>query len=248
MTLLKHEIDKESPVPLYAQLKEIIKDEINSSNFKPGQLIPSERELVDLFEVSRPTVRQAVNELVNEGILNKKKGLGTFVAKPKIRQQFLENLTSFQNEMREKGLPYATKVIDMKEVKTNSSLKEIFGEHHTDFFYLERLRYINNNPVVLVSTYIPKSLAEGLLSEDLTNVSLYETLQSKYGLQIHRAIRVMEAVNSSDYESKFLEIEPDAAIMFIKTTGYLLNDEIFEYSIARYRGDLSTFTVNISIS
>ncbi|MBS4221730.1 GntR family transcriptional regulator [Lederbergia citrea] len=245
--ILTDAINKSSPLPLYYQLKELIKKEIEYGKLNPGDMIPSERDFVEWFEISRPTVRQAINELVNEGILNRKKGLGTFVAKPKISQSFLENLTSFQNEMKAKGLPYATKVIEIKEVPSSRELESIFGKNYSSFIYMKRLRFIKENPVVVVSTYIPKLLAPGLKDEDLTNVSLYETLQTKYDLKINRATRVMESVIASDEDVKWLELENVAAVMFIKTIGYLEDDRIFEYSIAKYRGDLTKFTLNLSI-
>ncbi|MFS0779948.1 GntR family transcriptional regulator [Neobacillus sp. 3P2-tot-E-2] len=245
--LLNDSINKESPLPLYYQLKELIKKEIEEGKLTPGEMIPSERDLGERFEISRPTVRQAINELVNEGILNRKKGLGTFVAKPKISQQFLENLTSFQNEMKAKGLPYSTKVIEQKEVLSSPELESVFGEGYSSYIFIKRLRYIKDNPVVVVSTYIPKQLAPDLINADLTNASLYETLQLNYNLKIQRAQRVMEAVVASDEDAKWLELEKVSAAMFIKTTGFLEDNRIFEYSLARYRGDLTNFTVNLSI-
>ncbi|WP_413303561.1 GntR family transcriptional regulator [Bacillus sp. 1P10SD] len=245
--VLSNAINKESPLPLYYQLKELIKKEIEKGNLKPEEMIPSERDLGEKFEISRPTVRQAINELVNEGVLSRKKGLGTFVAKPKISQEFLENLTSFQNEMKSKGLPYSTKVIELKEVSTTPELESVFGTDYSTFIFMKRLRYIKDNPVVVVSTYIPKALAPGLINEDLTNVSLYETLQTKYNLKIQRAKRVMEAMVASEEDSKWLELEKVSAVMFIKTTGFLDDNRVFEFSLARYRGDLTNFTVNLSI-
>ncbi len=244
---MNNQIDKESPLPLYYQLKELIKKEISANRMKPGEMIPSERELGEMFHISRPTVRQAINELVNEGALYRKKGLGTFVSVQKINQQFLENLTSFKVEMEEKGLPFSTKMISIKEIKATPDLQKVFGEKHPTFIYLERLRFVEQNPVVVVSTYIPKDLAPGLINEDLTHFSLYEILQKSYQLKVNRATRQMEAVNVSEDDAKWLEMETNAAIMFIKTIGYLEDDQPFEYTIARYRGDLSSFTVNTSI-
>ncbi|WLR51655.1 GntR family transcriptional regulator [Bacillus tianshenii] len=240
-------INKESPLPLYYQLKELLKKEIDSGKLKPGEMIPSEREFVEMFEISRPTVRQAINELVNEGVLNRKKGLGTFVAKQKISQQFLENLTSFQHEMETKGLPYSTRVLGIKTIPSNPTLEDVFGVTYPEYIYIERLRFVKDTPIVVVSTYIPKALAPGLIDEDLTNASLYQTLQDKYGLEISRATRIMEAVNVTNEDAKRLEVEVGSAIMYFKTTGFLTDDRAFEYTIARYRGDSSSFTVNLSI-
>ncbi|KHF41672.1 GntR family transcriptional regulator [Halalkalibacter okhensis] len=240
-------INKDSPLPLYYQVKELLKKEIHINKIKVGEMIPSERELSDMFDISRPTVRQAINDLVNEGVLKRKKGLGTFVSQPKINQRFLENLTSFKDEMEEKGLPNSTKLLDIKDVDCNDHINKIFHEKYNKFVYIERLRYVKKSPVVIVSTYIPKELAPDLLKEDLTNFSLYEILQKTYHLNIKNAKRIMEAINASSQEAIWLNIEPNAAVMLIKTIAYLDNQMPFEYTIARYRGDFSSFTVNTSI-
>lgn len=243
--MVKNKLQKESPLPLYYQLKEIIKRQIEEGHLQPGDAIPSERELVETYKISRPTVRQAINELVTEGLLFREKGRGTFVSKQKIKQFFLESLTSFSEEMKQKGLSFSTKVIGMEVVSNTSMLTSVFGDRYNKFFRIDRLRYVQGEPVVVVTTYVPCSIAPNLDEEDLINQSLYDILQNKYGLKISRATRVVEAINSSDEDAALLEIEPLSAIQLIRTTGYLEGDIPFEYSIARYRGDLSSFTVSL---
>ncbi|MCM3410864.1 GntR family transcriptional regulator [Metabacillus litoralis] len=244
--MLKGRINKESPLPLYYQLKDIIKSSIENGYLQPEQSIPSERELSETFEISRPTVRQALNELVNDGSLIRKKGLGTFVAKPKVFQQFLETLTSFNNDMKQMGLPFTTQVVTQKQLSPLPMLENIFGSSFKGFTYIERIRLIENRPIVLVSTYVPIELAPSLKNDDLTNSSLYELLSSKYNLQIDRATRVLEAINVDENDAGSLSLEIGAAVMSIKTTGYLKSNKPFEYTIARYRGDFSSFTVNLT--
>ncbi|UGB29318.1 GntR family transcriptional regulator [Metabacillus sp. B2-18] len=244
--MLKGKINKESPLPLYYQLKDIIKNSIENGYLQPEHTIPSERELSETFEISRPTVRQALNELVNDGSLIRRKGLGTFVAKPKVFQQFLETLTSFNNDMKQMGLPFTTQVVTQKQLAPLPMLESIFGTSYKGFTYIERIRLIENRPIVLVSTYVPIELATSLKDDDLTNSSLYELLCSKYNLQIDRATRVLEAINVEEKDAESLSLEIGAAVMSIKTTGYLKNNQPFEYTIARYRGDFSSFTVNLT--
>ncbi|MCC5801764.1 GntR family transcriptional regulator [Rossellomorea vietnamensis] len=239
-------INKDIPIPLYYQLKEILKDRIKSGDLRTGELIPSERELVEQYEISRPTVRQAVNELVSEGLLRKEHGKGTYVAKPKISQWFLENLTSFSDEMVEKGLEYSTKVLKKTIVSADSTLVEIFGDRYKSYYRLDRLRFVKNEPYVLVTTYLPVGTAEDLLDEDFENASLYKTLEAKYGLNIGYADRVIEAVNVTEEDAKHLGVDPMHAVQLITTKGFLEDDQLFEYSIARYRGDTSNFTIRVS--
>ncbi|WP_270179786.1 GntR family transcriptional regulator [Alkalihalobacillus sp. CinArs1] len=238
-------IQKDVPIPLYYQLKEILKERIKSGDLETGELIPSERELGEIYEISRPTVRQAINELVSEGFLRKEHGRGTYVAKQKISQWFLQNLTSFSEEMAEKGLDFSTTVLKKEVVGVDSTLEEVFEGNFEQFYRLERLRCVNGEPYVIVTTYIPVKLAEGLIDEDLEQYSLYKTLEKKYQFQIGYADRVIEASNANKEDADLLAVDSTSAIQLIKTRGYLENDEVFEYSIARYRGDLSNFTVRV---
>jgi len=101
--MLDEVLDKSTPIPLYFQLKEIIKDKIDSGKLKPGDILPSERELSQVYQISRPTIRQALKELVNEGLLYREKGKGTYVSKPKINYGFIQKLTTFYDDIKEKG-------------------------------------------------------------------------------------------------------------------------------------------------
>ncbi|TXK77184.1 GntR family transcriptional regulator [Paenibacillus sp. N3.4] len=238
-------LQKDSPIPLYYQLKEFLKGEIESGSLAHGMLIPSERELVEVCQISRPTVRQAISELVFEGLLTREKGRGTLVAHPKHDQWFLENMISFSKEMEMKGLTHFTKVISLQVVKAEAKLISIFGPNCEEVICLERLRFVENEPLVIVKTFIPKVLVPGFMEENLAEASLYDVIETKYGYQISHVIRVLEAINADDEDAELLEVEPMSAIQLIKSTGYLSGGEPFEYSIARYRGDSTSFTLNL---
>jgi len=238
-------LEKDSPVPLYYQLKERIKKEIQEGRLSSGDSIPSEREFVDGCGISRPTVRQAITELVSEGILHREKGRGTFVAKPKIDQWFLESLTSFSKEMELKGVKHHTKTLRQEMIEPDTTLTSIFGMECGKVLCLERLRYVEEQPVVAVTSYIPVDLAPGLESENFEKASLYDLIENKYGLKISHARRVLESINVSEEDKSLLEVEPDAAIHLIRTTAFLEGSVPFEYSVARYRGDKNSFTVTL---
>lgn len=238
-------VEKSNPLPLYFQLKEVLKEKIEKGIYKPDDPIPSERELIDMYGISRTPVRQALNELVAEGLLRREHGRGTFVAHKKIDQMFLKNLSSFGDEMEREGLSFETKILNKQITENNSILQEIFGETHQFFYRIDRLRCIEKDPYVLVTTYIPAAIAPGLLDEDLEKNSLYRTLESKYGVNISYAKRVMEAINVAEEDADILKISPMAAVQMTKTTAFQTDSQPFEYSIARYRGDLSKFTVEV---
>lgn len=244
--MLEHSrLEKDSPIPLYYQLKELIRNAIREKGLVPGDPIPSERELVEQYQISRPTVRQAINELVNEGLLVREKGRGTFVAKPKLDQWFLTNMLSFTKEMSLKGLSHSTRVLDLRVVPIEPRLSEIFGEACREVVRLERLRFVEGTPAVVVTTYIPRDIAPDIERENLEQRSLYELIETKYGHEISYGRRVVEAVNASGEDAALLQVEKGAAIQLIKTTGYLSDNRPFEYSIARYRGDFNSFTVTL---
>ncbi len=106
MIILEQKLNRKIPVPLYYQLKEIIKEEIEEGKLKPGDPIPSERELSEKYGISRPTVRQALKELVYEGWLTREKGRGTFISKPKIDYGFIQHFTTFYDDMVKKVIHY----------------------------------------------------------------------------------------------------------------------------------------------
>ena len=110
----KSKINKNTPVPLYFQLKTLILDEIKSGRYKVGDAIPTEKELSEMFEISRTTVRQAVMELVQEGWLYREKSKGTFVAQPKIRQDFIQKIESFNDQITRSGMTPSTEVLALK--------------------------------------------------------------------------------------------------------------------------------------
>ncbi|WP_163536326.1 GntR family transcriptional regulator [Gracilibacillus sp. YIM 98692] len=247
MKKVKAGIDKNNPLPLYFQLKEIIKKDIENGVLKPGEPILSERELIEMYDISRTPVRQALDELVSEGLLRREHGKGTFVTGKKISQWFLENLRSFGDEMNEKGLEYRTILLSKQIVETNSILEEIFGSKYTRFYHLERLRYVKEEPYVLVTTYVPYDLAPNLLEEDLENQSLYKTLETNYELHISYALRDIEAINVNEEDAEKIGVHPASAIHLTKTVAYLSDDKPFEYSIGRYRGDLNKFSVRVPL-
>ena len=237
-------LNKDIPIPLYYQLKEILLAEIKQA--EKGSDFPTELELCKHFDISRPTVRQAINELVVEGYLQRIKGKGTFIAEPKIRQDFLVALQSFTEEMREKGLVPSTKALELKQVlcdeKVSNALNIPVG---SEVVQLTRLRSANDIPIVLVVTYLPYVKVPNILSKDWEYESLYRVLEEEYGLTIDHAIRTLEARVASEDEANLLGIQEGDPIQFIETTTYLTDGTPIEYSLANYRGDRSEFTFEL---
>lgn len=238
-------IQKDSPLPLYYQLKEIIRNQVINGLLMPGEMISSEKELVQQFNISRPTVRQAINELVAEGLLTRIKGKGTFVAKRQLSQWSLESMTSFADDMSKKGVPHSTKVLQIDVVDSESMLYSTFHLEQAKYFRVERLRFINMQPIAIVTTYVPCFMAPELEQDQLEQNSLYDLIRHKYKRKISHATRELIASHASVEDAHQLGLEPMSAIQLVKTIGYLDRDKAFEYTIARYRGDASSFLVKV---
>ncbi|REK71211.1 GntR family transcriptional regulator [Paenibacillus paeoniae] len=245
--LFSKKLNKDIPVPYYYQLKEILLEYIVEKPDNNNQ-IPTEIELSEHFGISRPTVRQAINELVFEGYLTRQKGKGTFITKTKINQSFLQVLESFNHEMVRKGLTPTTKVIGLKVMEADSSIAEMLKIAVNDqVIQLRRLRFANDEPIVYVITYLPYEKCQAIMDKDFQRESLYDLLSKECGFELLKAVRKLEAVLAGEYESQILEIEKGTPIQFIKSVTYLADETPIEYSLAKYRGDRSQFTFELGI-
>jgi GntR family transcriptional regulator len=240
-------LEKTTPVPLYYQLKKGLLDMINGKTIGEGDMLPPESELCESLNVSRPTVRQALTELTNEGYLTRYKGKGTFVSRPKVEDRFFSKLETFNKEMEAKGFVPRTSVLSIKKITGNPDAAQHLGLSANDaLLYLARLRFIDKTPLVYVETFIPFEPYKKLMDVDLSANSLYDSLEKIYRVRVNRVVRKIEAVNAAAKETRLLKIARNKAISLVRTVGF--SDEAsgpVEFSIARYRGDLNKFTVEI---
>ena len=171
-------LDKDVPIPLYFQLKEIIEEKITSGQLEPGDLLPSERELSDRYNISRPTIRQALQELVNEGLLYREKGKGTFVAKPKIKYGFIQRLTTFYEDMERKGYKLKTKIRKQEIREAPKRIAEKLNlKTDNKVIFLDRVRYIEEEPIVRVLNFVPYEKCPRLIDINLEDKSLYKVMR-----------------------------------------------------------------------
>jgi len=241
-----YHVNKDTPIPLYYQLKTLIKNMIDQNILKVGDMIPTENELCEHLGVSRPTVRQALSDLVADGHLNRMKGKGTFVSKPKIDVRFLQKLESFNAEMQQKGLIPSTYVLELNKIPAIEAVNlKLNLEPDDPLILLSRLRFANGEPVVYVDTHIPYNRFPKLLDKDFTVNSLYGEMESLYDSCVFRVMREIEAVNANRREAELLGIEMGKAICLVKTVAYTNSGTAVEYSVARYRGDRSKFSVEL---
>jgi len=240
------EIHKDIPIPVYYQLKEIIREKIEIGELKIGEKITSENKLSEIFQISRMTVRQAIKELVGEGLLYSDKGRGTFVCKPKINYGFIQKLTTFYDDMVGKGYTMGTKILNQEMKPANKAIaKKLDIEENEKIIYIFRVRYIEGVPIVNVKNHIPYKLCPDLMNEDLTDKSLYQTLAEKYGLVPHKARVTLEAIVASKYDSELLNIKEGAPVHLMKNITYTKENTIMDYFESHFRGDKGRVQVEL---
>jgi GntR family transcriptional regulator len=239
---------KNVPIPLYYQLKKQILALIESAAIKEGELLPPENDLCKYLNVSRPTIRQAFTELVNEGYLNRYKGKGTFVSTPKVNDRFFSKLESFHDEMVEKGYNPHTLVLKLEKIDGPHEANERLSiPLDAPLIYLSRVRSVGNAPLVYVETFLPYNEYKQLMDVDFTTNSLYNSLEKLYRIRVNRVRREFMADNAIPKEANLLNIARNKALLLVKTVAYSSNvSSPVEFSIARYRGDLNKFNVELS--
>jgi GntR family transcriptional regulator len=194
-------LQRQSPDPLYIQVKEVMLDEIISGQYRPHDRLPSERELSTRFDVSRMTVRQALLDLVRDGAIYARVGKGTFVAAPKIDQQ-LRTLTSFSQDVRSRGGEPTSRVLEARETVASpevaAALRLATG---APVLVLSRLRLADGVPLAIETTNLPLALCPDLFHDHNFAVeSLYQVLRSDYGIEPAQGEQVIEAGLASPRE------------------------------------------------
>ncbi|WP_321992415.1 GntR family transcriptional regulator [Marispirochaeta aestuarii] len=244
MRLDRSAINKSIPIPLYYQLKQHLRDYIDTC--RVGDPIPTENELCTHFEISRPTVRQAITELVTEGYLVRSKGKGTFVTKPKVQRDFRLALSSFNREMRDKGVSPSTRVLDLYQTKADTAVAEKLGLQSGDtVFFLRRLRSADRQPLMIVNTFLPAGLVPGFDSHDFSQVALHTLLSETYAFELALMRRSIEAIAAPKEAATLLEIKPGSPVQYTETIVYTDHDIPIEFSLGWYRGDHSRFTLEV---
>lgn len=240
-------IDFNSNIPYYLQLIELLKGKIKAGEWKTGDQIPSEPDLCEEYGISRTVVRQALQAIELEGLIIRRKGKGTFVAEPKYNEGWFQKLTGFYQDMAvERGLKVVTQVLCTEVEPASTKIAELLQlKPGTQVFCIERLRFVDQAPIVLVSTYIPYDLCHDLGKFDLGARSLYEVLEKEFGLVISHGRRTIEAVAANEREAQYLQIEDGDPLILINSVTYLEDGTPVEYYHAIHRGDRSRFEVDL---
>ncbi len=242
------QIDKSSPMPYHYQLREIIREEIRLDQWRAGDQLPSEHQLCEMYQLSRTTVREALDALVNEGLLLREKGRGTFVADPKYLESWSGSAIGYSDSLTKQGLLIETRVMEMTRIAPTPALrKELDLRTQDEIFFLKRLRYIHSQPILVVDSYIPARLFPNLNEIDFRTCSLYQTFRDVYKTPVSRVKRVIEAIAANETVSALLSIPAGFPIMYIENTAYTQSGAPIEYYTAWRRGDKSRFQFEHSV-
>ncbi|RAK08962.1 GntR family transcriptional regulator [Halanaerobium saccharolyticum] len=230
------EINKNSPLPLYYQLKESILTAVQNREFEVGERLPSERELAEYNNISRMTVKKAVDILVDNGYLIRKQGSGTFVND--YQQSYsISPLLSFTKEMEKKGLNYTTRILNFAEIKDKKAAVKMNLNPEAPLFRLERLRLIENKPFLLENTYLAVDHFRDLKKDELENNSLFKIIKDKYNIQLSKAEAEVEAVILNGGIAEKMQVKEGLLGLYFEQISKNENAETIEYTSAYYRND-----------
>jgi GntR family transcriptional regulator len=210
-------LDAESVVPLYYQLKEILREDIEGGVWGPGEAIPSENELCERYVVSRATVRQAVGELCRQGLLYRRQGKGTFVAGAKLSEDLL-GFYSFSREMRAKGHTVTSRVLSLEEARPSDGLRRTLGLGEDErVTQVVRLRLVDDEPLFLEKTAIPARLSPGLGEQDLSASPVFHRLLTeRCGVRLAGVRKTIEPALADRYEAEVLGIRRGAPVLVVE--------------------------------
>lgn len=233
-------------VPYYVQVAEIIRAELREGRWEPGALIPSESGLCDMFGVSRTAIRQALGLLVDEGLLQKEKGRGTFVRKPHVALA-VQELRGFYDEMAVRGRAVDNTVRRVEVVEVPPHVAPELGvPMRTEVVCLERVRGVGGEPLVHVFTYLPLRRFARLLEIDLSDRSLYAVLAEEFGVEARGGRRRIDAVPAAAEQARLLKVPARSPVLRVTATNTDAAGTPFEFFEAWYRADRTSFEIVVS--
>jgi GntR family transcriptional regulator len=232
------EIDKDIPVPLYYQISQQIREQILRGDLSPGDQLPTEKELQEQFDVSRATIRRAISDLVYAGLLERKRALGTIVARGKV-EGTLYGFGSFTTEIMQRGLTPKSRILELGIEHAVSPISGFLGvDDGEPVMTLDRMRIVDDVPVAVESVYVPSRLVPGIqrsdFSEDGKRQSTYFVFEDQFGLRLFRAEDTIEAVALEPEEARLLELAKGYPVLLRTRVAFTTDDVPAVYSSGVY--------------
>lgn len=234
-----------SPTPLYAQIKDLLRARVLDGTYQPHQQMPSESEMIAAFNVSRITVRQALNDLQNEGLIFRIHGKGTFVSKPKAFQD-LGRLQGFGEAMRQMGYETFARVVSIRNVVPTVQVQErLHLPKRAKVTELQRVRFLNREPISLDVTYLPVAIGVRLAKEDLATRDVFVILENDYGMSLGHADVQIGSTLADENLATQLRVEEGSPVLVIERTTHTSDGTPIDYEHLYYRGDAFQYKVRV---
>ena len=243
---MQYRLEKESPIPLYFQLRTILQRRIEDGEIAHGGRLPAEDVLGTLYGVSKVTVRQALKDLAEAGYVRREQGRGTFATKPRV-EQGPRKLTGFTEEMSQRGLRASSRVLEQAVAGADVELARTLGiAEGAPVLRLKRLRLADGETMGVQTAHVPLDLAPGLAEEDLSGASLYEMLQRKYGLRADSARETHFAVALGAADARLLGVAEGAPALAAERLTLRADGRPIEWTCALMRGDRYKVVLNLA--
>jgi GntR family transcriptional regulator len=232
-------------IPLYIQIAEGLVGQIEAGELAPGDRLPAERELSEKLGVNRMTLRRALRVLEVQGLITRKHGVGTYIAEPKIDRQ-MDELFRFTRGMQMYGYVPGARVISLEQVLVDAALaRELAAPVTSPAYRILRLRSINQEPVLIEDYTISARRFPGLDRHDLETRSIYEVIESEYGVAIVRARQSFEPMVASEFEAGLLKVREGVPLMLERRLSFDAGGGPVEIGRDRYRGDRFRFITEV---
>lgn len=231
-------ITEDSTQPLYLQIQANIIQLIDLELLKPGDALPAERLLSEYYGVNRMTVRQAIESLVQKGLIHKKHGAGTFISEKPALQAFTPTVIGFSQRMREAGINPSSRLLHREVITPEAILAyRLKLGANEPVIMLKRLRLVNDEPLMIETSYLSYAMFSGLMAADLEEESLYRILEAQYGMAIVEAEHTMEPTLPNAFEAHHLGVEQNMPAMLVRVMAYSTDRIPVEFSKSVVRGD-----------
>src|SRR5882724_4788544 len=238
-------IDPDNPLPLYAQVESILAAEIAAGSLPAGTKLPNEDELVERYAVSRTTIRQTIQNLVRRGLIEIRRGKGTFVLQPKITQELTE-LSGFVEDMQSLGRQATARLLDKRIVPAGDSVaRQLAIATGTQVVRIQRVRLADDVPLSFDETYLPREIGEKIIENDLETEPIFTLLEQKYNTPLVEAEYRLEAVSADATVARALGIVAGSPIFLIERTSYTTGRQPVDYERLYYRGDQIRFVTRL---
>ena len=230
-------LSRQSKLPLYQQLYDILRGELMRGQWKPGDMLPAESELMQRFEVSRITVRQVLDMLVRDGLIYRQQGRGSFVAHPTIEQTQVR-IVSFTEDMRQRGFRPGTEVLEAGLLPAPADIAgKLAIEPGEELAHIRRLRLADEEPMSIEDAYLVHRYFPGVLNRDYITKPLRRTLDEEYGVRLVRAKQDLRAVMAPRDLARLLQVRQGVALLFIERVSFSAQGVPVEFLRIHYRGD-----------